>query len=84
MARAIASGHRQDPLSGLVMPTVVQIDCPAGKMSLRIDLGNVEINRLSADRTALWTMPTYPSAPPIDMGDPSFQFPSPPAIARIR
>ena len=31
VARSIASGHRQDPLSGLVMPTVVQIDSPAGE-----------------------------------------------------
>ncbi len=58
VARSIASGHRQDPLSGLVMPTVVQIDFPAAQLSLRIDLGNVEINRLSGDRTALWTMPS--------------------------
>ena len=28
------------------MPTVVQIDCPPAQLSLRIDLGNVEINRL--------------------------------------
>jgi hypothetical protein len=81
MARSITSGHRVDPLSGLVMPTVVQIDCPSGQMSMRIDLGNVEINRLSADRTALWSMPNYPNAPAIDMGDPSFQLPSSPATA---
>ena len=60
VARSIASGHRRDPLSGLVMPTVVQIDSPPAKLSLRIDLGNVEINRLSGDRTKLWSMPSYP------------------------
>ena len=48
-------------MSGLVMPTVVQIDCPPAQLSLRIDLGNVEINRLSGDRTALWSMPSYPA-----------------------
>ena len=61
VARSIASGHRRDPLSGLVMPTVVQIDSPPAKLSLRIDLGNVEINRLSGDRTKLWSMPSYPA-----------------------
>jgi hypothetical protein len=81
IAKSITSGHRVDPLSGLVMPTVVQIDCPAGQMSMRIDLGNVEINRLSADRTALWSPPNIPGTPAINMGDPSFQFPSPPAAA---
>jgi hypothetical protein len=84
VARSIASGHRQDPLSGLVMPTVVQIDSPAAKLSLRIDLGNVEINRLSGDRTALWTMPSVPGAPAVDIGDPNFQFPSPPLAATTR
>ena len=78
IATSITSGHRRDPLSGLIMPTVVQINCPGGKLSMRIDLGNVEINRLSADRTALWSMPSYPGAPAIDMGDPNFRFPEPP------
>ena len=60
MARSIASGHRRDPLTNLVMPTVVQIDSPQAQLSLRIDLGNVEINRLSDDRPALWQMPSIP------------------------
>jgi len=78
VARSIASGHRRDPLSDLVMPTVVQIDYPAAQLSMRIDLGNVEINRLSGDRTAMWSMPSIPGTPAVDMGDPNFQFPSPP------
>ena len=81
IATSITSGHRRDPLSGLIMPTVVQINCPGGKLSMRIDLGNVEINRLSGDRMALWSMPSYPGAPAIDMGDPNFRFPEPPSTA---
>ena len=81
IARSITSGHRRDPLSGLVMPTVVQIDSPPAKMSLRIDLGNVEINRLTGDRTALWSMPSISGTPAINIGDPSFQFAPPPATA---
>ncbi len=84
VARSIASGHRQDPLSGVVMPTVVQIDSPAAKLSLRIDLGNVEINRLAGDRTALWSMPSVPGSPAVDIGDPNFQFPTPPMAATTR
>ena len=78
VARSIASGHRRDPYSGLVMPTVVQIDCPAAQLSMRIDLGNVEINRLSGDRAAMWAMPSYPGSPAINMGNPNFRFPEPP------
>jgi hypothetical protein len=81
VAKSVASGHRRDPLSGLVMPTVVQLDCPPAQLSMRIDLGNVEINRLSGDRVALWSMPSIPGTPAVDMGDPNFQFPSPPATA---
>jgi hypothetical protein len=84
IARSIASGHRQDPMSGLVMPTVVQIDSPAAQLSLRIDLGNVEINHLTSDRAQLWTMPSIPGATPINIGDPNFQFPAQPMAAPPR
>jgi hypothetical protein len=50
---------------------------------MRIDLGEVEINRLSGDPAALWSMPSYPGAPAIDMADPNFRppmlAPAPPA-----
>jgi hypothetical protein len=51
-------------------------------LSLRIDLGNVEINRPLGDPAALWSMPSYPGWPLRDMGDPNFQPPgaaAPPA-----
>ena len=70
LASAIASGHRRDPLSNLVMPTMVDINCPLAQLNLHINLGNVEINRLSGDRAALWTMPSYPGVPPVDLADP--------------
>jgi hypothetical protein len=79
IASSIAGGHRRDPLSGLVMPTVVSVDCPAAKLNMRIDLGNIEINRLSGDPAQLWTMPNYPNAPLVDMADPSFQPPMSPS-----
>jgi len=82
LASSIASRHRRDPLSGLVMPRVVQINCPAAQMTMRIDLGNVEINRLSGDPGSLWSMPSYPDAPLVDIGDPNFRPPAP-ASARV-
>ena len=85
LASSTASQYRRDPATGLFMPTVVQVNCPQAQFSMRIDLGEVEINRLSGDPAALWTMPGYPGAPPIDMADPNFRPPMlspPPAAAR--
>lgn len=78
VASSVASQHRRDPLSGLVMPKVVSINCPSAQLAMRIDLGNVEINRLSGDPAALWSMPSYPGASVVDIGDPNFQPPAPP------
>ncbi|MCE5266532.1 MAG: hypothetical protein LLG00_01420 [Planctomycetaceae bacterium] len=81
LASAVASGHRRDPLSGLVMPTVVQVRCPPANLSLKIDLGNVEINRPVGDPVALWSMPNYGNGPVVDMGNPNFRPPAPAAQA---
>lgn len=72
LASSVAEGHRRDPLSGLVMPRAVRLNCPPAKMSLRIDLGNVEINRPLGNAAALWSMPSYPGAPLVDLADPNF------------
>ena len=39
VASSVASGHRRDPLSNLVMPTVVQINCPAAQLDLADRVG---------------------------------------------
>jgi len=71
LASAIAGRYRQDPLSGLFMPTVVDIQTGAAQsgapLKLRIDLGAVEINRPIANSGQLWMMPAYPNWPAIDL-----------------
>jgi len=67
VASSVAGGHRRDPLSGLVMPTTVSLNCPSAQWRMRIDLGNVEINRSVGDPGALWSMPSYPNAPLVDL-----------------
>jgi hypothetical protein len=84
-ASSAAAQYRRDPATGLFTPRLVQVNCPQAQFSLRIDLGDVEINRLSGDSPALWSMPGYPGAPPIDMADPNFRPPMlapPPPAAR--
>ena len=83
LARARASRHRRDPLSGLVMPRVVEIDCPRAQFSMRLDLGNVRINRPEGIPAELWAMPTFPGTPMVDLGDPNLQLaPSAPYAAQ--
>ena len=68
LAGAIAKQHRQDPLTGLWMPKVVEINCPASQFSIRLDLGNVQINRTPINANQ-WTMPTYQGTQLVDLGN---------------
>ncbi len=72
MASALASQHRRDPLSGLSMPTVIDIRLPLQRTALRISLGNVHINRPFSNPDQLWTMPVGEGRIPIDLGNPNF------------
>ena len=74
IASAVNRSHRRDPRSGLVMPRVVEINAPRMGLSMRLDLGNVEINGPSLETAAWWTMPHYDGWPPVDLCDPSLQF----------
>jgi hypothetical protein len=73
LASSVTSNHRRDPMTGLVMPQSVTIHCPAAQFNLHIDLGNLEINRLSGDPASLWAMPSYPNAPLVNLADPNRQ-----------
>ncbi|MBN2474118.1 MAG: hypothetical protein JXB62_05900 [Pirellulales bacterium] len=88
IASSTASGHHRDPLTNLVMPTSVEITCPTTDppFSMRIHLGNVQINRLANSQGQLWTMPSYPGSPWVDLSDPKIRRPSaisPPAVSRV-
>jgi len=84
LASSLAEGHRRDPLSNLVMPTSVKVHCPMAEFSVRIDLGCVQINRLSGNPAELWAMPRFPGAEMVDLGDPNLGLPQaagPPAVS---
>jgi hypothetical protein len=74
VASAITSEHRVDPLTLLVLPRIVDIRWPKSQLSLRIDLGAVEINRQPSYSPELWLLPTYDGWPPVDLCNPNFQF----------
>lgn len=71
VASAVATRHRRDPLTGLTMPEVVQINFPPAQLAMQLDLGAVQINRLPPGAEGLWTMPQYHGSPTIDLGDPN-------------
>jgi len=75
LASSQTSGHRRDPLSGLVMPTVADVRFPPAQLALRIRLGNVQINRPLAGGPELFGLPRYQGAPLVDLGDPRWQPP---------
>lgn len=82
LAKSTASRHRRDPLTNLVMPSVVEIVSPPAQFSLHLDLGNVQINRLSGNPAELWTMPYYAGSPMVDLCNPNGQaFPTGAAAA---
>ncbi len=71
VADARVKSYRKDPLTGIVIPQAIAINCPKenqGKgMRFTINYGTPELNRLDANNAHLWTMPAYQGYPPIDM-----------------
>jgi hypothetical protein len=80
-ASAVAAGHRRDPLSGLVLPATIHINCPVAQFKMRIDLGSVQVNQLTGNPAELWSMPSYAGSPPTDLSDPNLQLAPAPASA---
>jgi hypothetical protein len=70
-----AIGYRQDPRSGLWIPRMVKVSCPAAQFSMQLDLGNVELNVPPANPTETFTMPSFQNSPPTDIGNPAFRMP---------
>jgi hypothetical protein len=73
IAGAVTCQHHRDPLTGLVMPSQVSINCPAAQFSMRLDLGNMRINRPTGDPQQLWAMPGYPGYPAVNLCDPNVE-----------
>ncbi|MBN2024282.1 MAG: hypothetical protein JW809_15975 [Pirellulales bacterium] len=74
VASVAASQHRRDPLTGLVMPKAIDVNCPAAQFSLRVNLGNVAINTIGSDRDALWAMPAFQDVQWVDLANPGPQY----------
>jgi hypothetical protein len=81
-ARSVAESYKRDPKSGLYVPTAVQVECPPLQFSMRIDLGDVQVNQPLVNQGELWTPPS--DAPLVDLGNPNVPFGPPPGVTAGR
>ncbi|MEX2307882.1 MAG: hypothetical protein WD738_09840 [Pirellulales bacterium] len=85
LASAVAESHRYYPVEQVSLPERVAIRLPTAGIALKINLGTVQINQLAADRTQLWTLPTFEGYPQYDLGGavPGTPFPGMPAAQSV-
>jgi hypothetical protein len=75
VASATASDHRQDPATGVTLPRHVDLYWPAARMQLKIDIRELEINKLGPHSAQLWEQPTYQGFANVDLADPNVRLP---------
>lgn len=76
-----ASEHRYYPDDAVSMPHRVEIQMLPGQpaqLAFEIEVGRFMFNRLSDDRSELWSLPTIEGVPAVDITDPGFQPPGAP------
>ena len=79
LASAIASDHRFDAASGVLLPHRVQVQLPPTQMAFTLAIDGYLINRLEADPARLWTMPRMEGHRYVDLADPRLPMSSPAA-----
>jgi hypothetical protein len=72
LVSAVTVQQRQDPLTALFVPQVVEMQVPAAQFSMRIDLGGMQVNRLAGNPAALWSLPSG-EGPLVDLCSPNLQ-----------
>ncbi len=72
IASVVVREHRADPLTTLVMPKVVDLQCPQAQLSMQVNLGNTIINQLVGNM-ATWAMPMISGWPPVNLADPNWR-----------
>jgi hypothetical protein len=66
IARAALADHRIDQATGLIVPNVVSFYWPAMRQSMKMVLGNVELNPAQTP-VSVWQVPNKPGAPRFDL-----------------
>ena len=79
LASSVASGHRRDPLSGLVMPTRGEHQLPAGPIGHAHRLGQRRDQPAFRRSGQSMVDAELPGAPLVNLADPNFRWPTGPA-----
>lgn len=74
IASSRAGKHRRDPLTDVVLPREVEIHWPFAQVTLKIDMGDLDINGPAEGSEDRWVMPQYSGAQLVDLADPRLQF----------
>ncbi len=74
LATAKLSKHQHDMASSTTLPRHIEINWPATKFELAIDLTDLQINTLSAGSQQFFTRPQYPGFQDVDLADPNLRF----------
>jgi hypothetical protein len=70
LASSVASRHQYDPATGATMPRHVELQWPTAQIIFKLDLSDVQLNRLGPDATALWVKPELAGFTNIDLAQP--------------
>jgi hypothetical protein len=68
LASAIASAHRYDPATFITLPTHVEVQVPRAQLTLKIDVGDMQINQPTGDPRQMFGKPTYEGYTEVDLG----------------
>jgi hypothetical protein len=77
LASAVAESHRYYPIEQVSLPERISIKLPPANLALKLNLGTVQINQLTADRQQLWSMPALAGYPQYDLGGAALGTPVP-------
>jgi hypothetical protein len=68
LASAVAESTRYYPVEQISLPERLSIQLPTANLRLKINLGYVQVNQLSAERQQLFALPTFDGYPQYDLG----------------
>ncbi len=69
-ARSVASGQRRDPLNAVSLPERIELEWPAARFSLSIELNELEVNYAQRRPQQLYALPVALSSQHIDLAAP--------------
>lgn len=79
LASATMSGHERDAAQNVTLPRRIEIQWPPTRMSLTIDIDELEINTLAGNRQ-FWEQPAYDGWAAVDLADPNLRLQGPPRL----